>query len=79
MFESKKAIIQLLIKEVYRFNQCAAKGLDCSHNISRIDVYEKILNTVFDCDLIFSYGQNGSYSFACYSRKRGKFISLESI
>lgn len=79
MFESKKSIIHLLLKEILRFNQCAAKGLDCSHNISRLDVYETILNSVYDCDVIFSYRQNGEYSFACYSRKRSRFVEIGSL
>ena len=79
MNETKNAIIALLKAEIFRFNQCAAKGLDCSHIIDRISVYEDILNTVYDCDVIFSYRKNGEYSFDSYSRKKSKFVALSDI
>lgn len=85
MNETKTAIKKLLAKEVEDFKKCAEKGLDCTYFADRLDVYERILNTVYNCDLIFSYKICGAldsssvWSFGCCSRKDSKFIPIEKI
>ena len=85
MNETKIAIIKLLSKEVEDFKKCAEKGLDCTYFVERLNVYERILNTVYNCDLIFTYkirdilNSRSVWSFACYSRKVSKFIAIEKI
>lgn len=86
MNETKTAIKKLLAKEVEDFKKCAEKGLDCTYFADRLDVYERILNTVYNCDLIFSYKIHSAlddscdvWSFGCYSRKESKFIPIEKI
>lgn len=79
MNETKTAIKKLLAKEVEDFKKCAEKGLDCTFFSDRLDVYERILNTVYDCNLTFHYTAKNTWSFACYSRKDSKFIPIEKI